>query len=199
MHPIERLRLVARLPPDEPAAVARQAAGALLGCADPAELLVACRRLLDRQPAAGPLWWMASLAVTAADPEAAVRDALTRLASDRTADALAAALAAAPSPVTVIDAWALGAPGALVAPGRLETARRASRAGVPLWATGGVGRVLPGPVFAAALARTQRHADPPAVLLPADLVEQVVTERGPLEPAVATATSDCPVAPELLV
>src|SRR5688572_18563757 len=77
MHPIERLRYVARIGSDRPDLVAREAAGALLSCAGrPAELVVACRRLLDRQPAAGPLWWIVSRALTAPEPAAAIYAAL---------------------------------------------------------------------------------------------------------------------------
>lgn len=44
-------------------------AASLAGFADdPASLVTACRRLLDRHPAQGPVWWLCSRTITAADP-----------------------------------------------------------------------------------------------------------------------------------
>ena len=55
MHPIERLRMVARAAGEGPALVAQEAAGALVAFGDdPAGLVTACRRLVDRQPTSGP-------------------------------------------------------------------------------------------------------------------------------------------------
>ena len=69
MHPMERLRMVARASGEEPGMLAREAAAALAGCADdPRALVLACRRLVERQPACGPLWWLAARVVASADP-----------------------------------------------------------------------------------------------------------------------------------
>ena len=66
MHPIERLRFVARdtgAPSDE---VVRGAASSLAGFAsDPASLLTACRRLIDRHAANGPVWWVCARTLSA--------------------------------------------------------------------------------------------------------------------------------------
>ena len=69
MHPMERLRMVARASAEEPGLLAQEAAAALAGCADdPRALVLACQRLVDRQPTSGPLWWLAARVVAAADP-----------------------------------------------------------------------------------------------------------------------------------
>jgi hypothetical protein len=66
---MERLRMVARASGEEPGLLAMEAAGALAGCADdPRALVLACRRLVQRQPACGPLWWLAARVVASADP-----------------------------------------------------------------------------------------------------------------------------------
>ena len=59
---------------------------------DPAELVTACRRILDRHPVAGALWSMSARVLTATDPRAAAWDVADDLASDTTADRVAAAL-----------------------------------------------------------------------------------------------------------
>jgi hypothetical protein len=58
-HPIERLRWAARNEGDGPRLAGLQAARALGGfVGDPAGLVTACRRLVQRQPAMGPVWWV---------------------------------------------------------------------------------------------------------------------------------------------
>jgi len=58
VHPIERLRAVARARDVEQTLLASEAASVLGSLAfDPMSLLTSCRRLLDRHPAAGALWW----------------------------------------------------------------------------------------------------------------------------------------------
>ncbi|MEW6153806.1 MAG: hypothetical protein AB1673_07440 [Actinomycetota bacterium] len=94
MHPIERMRAVARAGRQEPSLLAREAAAALAGWeAGPAPLVTACRRLVDRQPDCGPLWWVAARVLAAADPGAEARRAATDLARDATPSRLAEALA----------------------------------------------------------------------------------------------------------
>lgn len=69
MHPIERLRHVARVhdaPVDE---VVRAAAASLAGFSDdPVALVPACRRLIERHPANAAIWWLCGRVVSAADP-----------------------------------------------------------------------------------------------------------------------------------
>jgi len=73
--------------------VAQEAAAALADCAgDPMTLVAACRRLVDRQATAGPVWWLAARVVVAAAPEAEAWLAAEELAGDPTTDVLASAL-----------------------------------------------------------------------------------------------------------
>jgi hypothetical protein len=59
MHPIERLRYVARAEGADARSLVRETAGALGGLGlDPAGLVVACRRIVERHPGCGPLWWL---------------------------------------------------------------------------------------------------------------------------------------------
>ena len=93
MHPIERLRMVARAGRQEPTSLARDAASALAAFAgEPAAIVTACRRLVDRQPTCGPVWWVAARVLAAADPSREAWQAGNDLARDRTASALADAL-----------------------------------------------------------------------------------------------------------
>ncbi len=93
MHPIERLRYVARAEGAGPSALVREAAGALAGFADePAALVTACRRLVDRHPEAGPMWWLASRVLASADPAGEAWKLAGQLDSDPTAATLAAHL-----------------------------------------------------------------------------------------------------------
>lgn len=112
MHPIERLRLVARAKGEDAGAVARDAAAALAGFSDdPRALVTACRRLVERQPASGPVWWLASRVLTAADPGTEAWMAAEELGEDATPAALAAAL---PDDATVVVlGWPEQAAGAL--------------------------------------------------------------------------------------
>lgn len=94
MHPIERLRYVARIEGVDPALLAREAAEALAEAAEiePAGTLPACRRLVERHPECGPVWWLSARVLAAGDPPSAARQAALELEDDRTARVLAAAL-----------------------------------------------------------------------------------------------------------
>lgn len=100
MHPMERLRMVARAVSEDPGLLAREAAAALAGCAeDPRALVMACRRLIDRQPTAGPVWWLAARVVAAADPEGEAWRSADILRDDPTPGVVAASL---PDDATVL-------------------------------------------------------------------------------------------------
>jgi hypothetical protein len=101
MHPIERLRHVARAEGADPALVAREAAHALGAVArsEPAGLLLACRRLVARHVASGPVWWLAARMLCAVEPVEAARQAAAELEDDPTERALAMAL---PDDATVV-------------------------------------------------------------------------------------------------
>ncbi len=95
MHPIERLRYVARAGDADPALLAEEAAEALGSLArEPRALVPACRRLLEFHPTCGPLWWVCARLLVADDLREAARVAVELLMDDPTADELAASLPA---------------------------------------------------------------------------------------------------------
>ncbi|HVF74173.1 MAG TPA: hypothetical protein VM938_03930 [Acidimicrobiales bacterium] len=100
MHPIERLRHVARAEGAGASLLVREAAGALAGFgSDPPGMVTACRRLVDRHPAVGPMWWLAANVLAAGEPVAAAWRAADELDSDPTPAALAKEL---PDDATVV-------------------------------------------------------------------------------------------------
>jgi hypothetical protein len=119
VHPIERLRYVARASGIDHASVARETAAALAGLAfDPPGIVTACRRVVERHPASGPVWWMASRVLTAADPIAEAWHVADLLDEDRTAWELSLAL---PDDATVtVLGWPEVAAGALPRRGDVE-------------------------------------------------------------------------------
>src|SRR3954447_20916889 len=70
MHPIERLRYVARATGADPTVLVRETAGALAAVVseEQAGIVPACRRLIDRHLTVGPMWWLSARVLTAADP-----------------------------------------------------------------------------------------------------------------------------------
>ncbi|MGH9117299.1 MAG: hypothetical protein ACRD0A_05330, partial [Acidimicrobiales bacterium] len=95
MHPIERLRLVARAGAGAggDASLVHEAALAVAGLGDDhAGLVTACRRMLDRHPASGALWWMAARVLTSSEPDGEARRVAAELDDDPTANRLAPAL-----------------------------------------------------------------------------------------------------------
>lgn len=86
MHPIERLRHVARASGADPGLVASEAAAALASMAgvEPAGLVPACRRLVERHLTSGPVWWVCARTLSASDQAGAARKAAAELDSDRT-------------------------------------------------------------------------------------------------------------------
>ena len=51
---------------------------------DPAGLVTACRRIVTRQPTSGPIWWLCSRVLCAADPFAEAAAAVEEIESDPT-------------------------------------------------------------------------------------------------------------------
>lgn len=71
MHPIERLRAVARAREVDQTRLAREAVAVLGSFAgDPLGLVTSCRRLLDRHPTAATLWWAFARLLEAGDVRA---------------------------------------------------------------------------------------------------------------------------------
>jgi hypothetical protein len=90
VHPIERLRYVARSRGDDQRALVVEAAGALRGLGiDHAGLVVAARRIVERHPTAGALWSLCAHLLTSVDPFAAARVFVADVESDPTPDWLA--------------------------------------------------------------------------------------------------------------
>ena len=93
MHPIERLRYVARSSGAPQDLLVAETAGALLSFRDdPTALVTACRRIVSRQLTSGALWWLCSRILCAPDPVAEARAAVEEIEADATARHLALAL-----------------------------------------------------------------------------------------------------------
>ncbi len=85
--------MVARATGEDPGLLAREAAAALAGCADdPRALVMACRRLVDRQATSGPLWWLAARVVASPDPHTEAWRSAEALRADTTPAVVAASL-----------------------------------------------------------------------------------------------------------
>lgn len=68
MHPIERLRYVARASGADQTLLVRETAQALAAFHDdPPGLVAACRRIVDRHPTSAPLWWLCARVLTSPD------------------------------------------------------------------------------------------------------------------------------------
>lgn len=97
---MERLRSVARASGASSTVLVQEAAAALVALGgDPPQLVTACRRLVERHPSVGPMWWLASRVLCAADPAAEAWLVSTELEEDTTAAMVAAAL---PDDATVL-------------------------------------------------------------------------------------------------
>lgn len=71
----------------------RETAGALRGLGfDPAGLVVACRRIVERHPHSGPLWWLCASVLAAPDPYRCAASLADDLEADPTPDVLVDAL-----------------------------------------------------------------------------------------------------------
>jgi hypothetical protein len=93
VHPIERLRYVARASGADQGPLVREAASALAHFRDdPQGLVTASRRVLARQPASGALWWLCARALYADDPMVEAWRVAEEIDEDPTARELAHAL-----------------------------------------------------------------------------------------------------------
>lgn len=119
MHPIERLRYVARAGGVDQASLVAEAASSLAALGvDDAGLVTACRRVVQRHPSAGALWTMCARALTSVDGMAAAY----RVAEEVNADASPAVLvdALAEEATVLLVGWTDLAPSALPRRGDLE-------------------------------------------------------------------------------
>lgn len=109
MHPIEHLRYVARAQGADPAALATETAHALGAMRfDPTGLVVACRRIVERHPFTGPLWWLCSNVLTSSEPFEAAHELAQQIQRDRTGARLAAELPDDADVVTIGDPDVVG-------------------------------------------------------------------------------------------
>jgi hypothetical protein len=89
VHPIERLRYVARSSGAEQRSLVQEAALALRGLrGDPTGLVVSCRRIIERHPTSGALWSLAARALTSTDPYAELSSFGRSVSEDPTPDLL---------------------------------------------------------------------------------------------------------------
>lgn len=226
MHPIERLRYVARAGWAGPAALGAEAAYALadLAAYEPAAVLPACRRLLERNPSCGPLWWVAARLCSAGDPVAEADRCVEELEDDRSAELLDASLPdgarlvrhggvaeVASADVVAVEVDAIGPTGMVLDPddgGLLEAARVCE---VDVWVLAGTGRVLPARLWESLVTRVERPRsaarrsggffdgpDPrPAAIGELRGVARVAGPYGVHRLAEALSLADCPEPPEL--
>jgi hypothetical protein len=93
VHPIERLRYVARASGADQTLLVRETAQALAAFHDdPAGLVAACRRIVDRHPTSGPLWWLCARVLTSPDGQQEAWQAVDDIERDATSSELAFAL-----------------------------------------------------------------------------------------------------------
>lgn len=93
MHPIERLRHLARSSGSDQRVLVGETASALRSLGfDPASLVVSCRRIVERHPTSGPLWWLCAHMLTSGEPGATAFDLAGRIDLDPTPDLLVEAL-----------------------------------------------------------------------------------------------------------
>jgi hypothetical protein len=93
VHPIERLRYVARASGADQALLVRETAHALAAFRDdPPGLVAACRRIVDRHPTSGPLWWLCARVLTSPDGHREAWAAVDEIDGDSTAVELGFAL-----------------------------------------------------------------------------------------------------------
>lgn len=90
---MERLRDVARAGHLDQDVLVREAAGALAGLGDdPGGLVLSCKRLVERHPTSGPLWWLCARLLESADTRAEAWRCAEAVAGDTTPRHLAAVL-----------------------------------------------------------------------------------------------------------
>ncbi len=93
MHPIEHLRYVARATGADPVSLVNETAQALRGLrSEPAGLVLAARRIVERHPTCAPLWWLCASVLAAGDPFEKARDLSAQIDADETTQHLIDAL-----------------------------------------------------------------------------------------------------------
>ncbi len=109
VHPIEHLRYVARAQGADPTSLVEETAHALGSLHfDPSGLVVACRRIVERHPFTGALWWLCANVSTSAEPFEAVWELADEIRSDPTGAELAAVVPDDAVVVTIGDPDVIG-------------------------------------------------------------------------------------------
>lgn len=186
VHPIEHLRYLARSVDVDPTWFVPEAADALGALAhDRSALVMACRKLVEHHPGCGPLWWLASQALTAPDVRAGLGDARRTFSEDPTGLQASLALAEASTgtgePV-VVRCQMLGPSGA-------SGCDRYPRGDRDVWVLAGVGTVVPPQVQAVTAG---------ARMIPLADIDRVIRPAGAMATSLAAGGPDFPVVPELL-
>ena len=120
MHPIERLRYVARSSGAPQDLLIIESARALATFHDdPVALVTACRRVVSRQLSSGGLWWLCSRLLCAAEPLDEARAVIEEVEDDTTWRTLTLALE--PDATVAVLGWPAGVSEALVKRGSGET------------------------------------------------------------------------------
>ena len=110
VHPIEHLRYVARAQGADPTSLVEETAHALGSLQfDPSGLVVACRRIVERHPFTGPLWWLCANVSTSAEPFEAVWELADEIRNDSTPAELGAAVPDNALVATIGDPDVIGA------------------------------------------------------------------------------------------
>jgi len=204
VHPIERLRFVARSRGAPAEVLVAESAAALVAFrGDPAGMVAACRRIVDRQLECGPLWWLCSRILCGFDVLDEARSAVEEFDADPTPARLSRAIdelgpdASVPYLVPVLAA---GGGRALVDAEDALAVPEAVRRGETVWLVAGVGRVLPADTFAALERRRAERDDPldgRSEVIDVSTVDSVLRPTGLVAPARVDRRPDCPVAAEL--
>jgi hypothetical protein len=167
------LRAVARSRRGPPGELAAEAAWGLAALAEeePAAVLPACRRLLERQPACGPLWWLSARVLVAGDPVGEAERCAALLIDDPTPNVVRSRVRtdpntpslrvvrqggvgeAAGADVVLIEVDALSAHTMLVPSSRRGLLQAAVASETPVWVESGVGRLLPPKLWNALVSR----------------------------------------------
>lgn len=94
VHPIEHLRYLARAGyADAPELVTETASALKYLGADPANLLLTCRRIVEKHPTCGPLWWLCAEMLTSMEPRDSLRRCVDAVHGDSTPAHLAGDIA----------------------------------------------------------------------------------------------------------
>jgi hypothetical protein len=175
-------------------------------------VLPACRRLLDRHPGCGPLWWVTARMLTAGDPVEEAERCVDLLESDPTPHLLGEELGSerravshggvgdvASADVVVVEVDAIGPGGAVLDADDIGMIEAARAVGVPVWVEGGVGRVMPPKLWDALVRRLEAaHMARAGSVVDLAGIDRVAGPFGVQAVAVALASTDCPEPGELL-